>query len=360
MIDFFGGGCTMSNKLHSKKIWLIIGIITLIIIVITVFLLVRLFGQNNPVIATFEGEQITLKEYELFVEEARSEVLNDINARYESVMVDEKFWTTALEDGEVPGQMVQKKALEAAKEMKAHQILYREAGLIEDISYAGFKKAFHKENRRRQNAIKKGEPIYGPETLEALDFWEYWSEHLNSEYKTNIPLSTPVPSESSLVQFYMEERKNQPSWKSSDTITAQKVLIPYVLGKNQDQAWQFAEILTSNFDEQLSQLPDTVTVVTETYTKDKNNSTDGSMISDYEATWKLEVGQVSPIYDLRDAYVVYRCLSIKKGTYYTFDVLREAILEAYYQKQWDKKLGDLMKKNIVVNVAVWAELPTIF
>lgn len=310
----------------------------------------------DPVLAELDGEPITLAEYELFIDEARSEVLDEVLALDDTILVDDSFWSSPLKDGRIPGEMLREKALEAAKTKKAIQILYQEAGLLQDISHTAFMKDFKEENKRRKKAKANGEPVYGPVEMDALSYWENFVEHTEGTYQLTLQATSPLPDDSRLKQFYLAQRSQQPDWKEYDTITAQKVTLPYVYGENREEIRGLAERFAADFENMISALPAEATIVTETYTQGDNYSSDGSMVSDYEATWKLEEGQVSEVYDLRDAFVIYRCQSVQKGDYHPFEEVKDAVIELYYEQQRDTALASILEREFVINSDLWDTL----
>lgn len=56
---------------------------------------------------------------------------------------------------------------------KVEQQLLKEYNIMTDISYSHFKSSLKEENKRRANALEKGEKIYGPKQYEAKVYYDY-------------------------------------------------------------------------------------------------------------------------------------------------------------------------------------------
>jgi hypothetical protein len=120
-------------------------------------------AENNPetrTVAWIDGEPVAESEYVLVMHRKKAEVFNHFKQQYN---LDDHpgYWSD--EGGtERPIQMLRKLVLEELAQIKVQQRMAREKGLIDDISYAAFRRVFDEENARRAAAVEANEVVHGP------------------------------------------------------------------------------------------------------------------------------------------------------------------------------------------------------
>lgn len=92
------------------------------------------------------------------------------------------FWNSDF-NGEVPGDKLKQETINALKNIKVEQVLIREKGIADDISYYGFLQELRIENERRKNAINNRSPVYGPKQFEENIFYEYLQYQRREKFK---------------------------------------------------------------------------------------------------------------------------------------------------------------------------------
>lgn len=123
----------------------------------------------DTTVARINGLPVDVREYQLLAQEERADVLADLTARW-GVEADAGFWQTQR-DGITPAAELERRTLERLTEIKVAQQLLLEAGLLEDAGYAAFHAEWQEENRRRQEALARGEVLYGPEAYTEKQYY---------------------------------------------------------------------------------------------------------------------------------------------------------------------------------------------
>ncbi|MBP1990825.1 peptidylprolyl isomerase [Paenibacillus eucommiae] len=136
------------------------------------------YRGQDPVVAWVEGEPLAIGEFKMSLQGNKAFIVSYFNKTY-GTNDGPDFWESSIE-GEVPIKLLRQKALEESSRIKIQQLLARKEGIVEDISYDFFQSSLKAENRRREEALKSKEPIYGPKQYnEALFFDITFSELAN-------------------------------------------------------------------------------------------------------------------------------------------------------------------------------------
>lgn len=140
-------------------------------IVVSAYYIKSFLKDDSSIVAKVNGYPIYNEEFQQRVNEKKAEVFNYFSKKYK-VEDSRTFWSTSFE-GEVPNEMVRKKAFDECIRIKVQQIWAKDQGLIKDISYRTFLKDLKTENRRRTKALKNNEIIYGPEQYGEVEYFSY-------------------------------------------------------------------------------------------------------------------------------------------------------------------------------------------
>ncbi|MCL6456680.1 MAG: hypothetical protein K6T85_01615 [Gorillibacterium sp.] len=135
----------------------------------------KAFSNETPIVEV-NGYGITAAEFDLSLQRQRTSVIDYFQQAYRTTFSD-SFWTTEVQ-GEVPLHVLKERALNESVRFRIVLDLAKEHGLIKRLTYADLKKELEQENKRRMAAIRKGEPVYGPETFHEADFLPYYISKL--------------------------------------------------------------------------------------------------------------------------------------------------------------------------------------
>jgi|GEM_PF-3495237 len=206
-----------------------------VIVALTLSAVALLASSQKPVyVMTLNGEPVDLREYQLILNRHRGEVYNDFYLNY-GVADSADFWTTAYE-GETPLDQLKQITLQDLTSIKVQQLLARQSHvtvaltpqgpfLAADPSYAVFLKNLGAENERRQAAIKKGEPIYGPTQFDEDTFYRYFFSKMVEQLQQQLSEGDWQPSTATLEAFYADRKETD--YRREDTFWYESLCWPY-------------------------------------------------------------------------------------------------------------------------------------
>ena len=163
-------------KVQNKK-FLIISVLFLLLAVTVGVILFCLCERKdtgiNPdtVVATVDGEPIVFAELCFAAGDIRSDVISYFYNTYSAEQT-ENFWQSEF-NGENPNSRLYSLTFEEAVRIKTEQLMMREYGIADDLSYKSFYDSFMAENKRRAKAIENDEIIYGPKQYTEISYFEY-------------------------------------------------------------------------------------------------------------------------------------------------------------------------------------------
>jgi len=201
-----------SNLQIGQNIKKIIYVLIAAVAVIAALLLFSLNSSHDAVIMTVNNEHVTKEEFQKEMEELKSIVFAYFADKYD-VSGMKHFWTDNF-DGEVPLDFLKSKAMDKIKETRVKQILAKQNGIESYLDYASFKKKLEYENKRRKEAKRKNEPIYGPVQYQEREYYWYVMGNMVEELKKKLANSTLAVSEADLKKYYEE---NIEQYKKQDS-----------------------------------------------------------------------------------------------------------------------------------------------
>ncbi|MBX9853643.1 MAG: hypothetical protein K2X86_18010 [Cytophagaceae bacterium] len=130
-------------------------------------------SQHLPdsIMATINGEPIETKEYLTYLKKYRSSVYSYFISEYR--LTDSAFQWTKNYGAENPSEVLKRKALNELLLVKTQQLLMKEKGLMNDLSYSYFLQELHQVNAQRKIARQNNEVIYGPVQYSERTYFEY-------------------------------------------------------------------------------------------------------------------------------------------------------------------------------------------
>jgi len=125
----------------------------------------------EEIVATVDNEPIRYGELLLLMNRKRSEAIRYFYDRYQAEDHGD-YWTTDY-GGEKPIEWLKAAALEDVIQIKVQHMMAKDEGIIEHIDYIDFRNDWLAENKRREQAHKTKELIYGPRQYEEIVYYEY-------------------------------------------------------------------------------------------------------------------------------------------------------------------------------------------
>lgn len=127
-------------------------------------------------VAYINDTPVDPREFRLILDHVKAQVASDFKVRFDAD-ASPAFWTASYE-GEVPMEKAKQMALEQVKRVKTEQLLARQYGLLDDLSYSAFLDQWRKENERRAEAVKRNQVIYGPKQYDEWGYYMYRNTNL--------------------------------------------------------------------------------------------------------------------------------------------------------------------------------------
>jgi hypothetical protein len=133
------------------------------------------FGQGSKIsgdtLILVNGEAITKIEFIQFSKIERTSVIQHYRETF-NLEFSEDFWNTKC-NGKSPKELLIERTIDTLVSIKIQQIIAKQNGLIDEVTYSNFLDKLSKENLRRAQAQKSNKPIYGPSQYSESVYFSY-------------------------------------------------------------------------------------------------------------------------------------------------------------------------------------------
>ena len=316
----------MSNKQRHLYISIAVVVATAIIITLAVILLNHNNNENGRVrshdvvlddniVLLVNGEPITRREFQFRMERRRGPVIHHFRETYGADDTHPTFWITEF-GGTTPMDFSRERTLEAVIHIKVEQILARDRGLIDDITYEYFLEALDKENSRRSNAFEQGQVVHGLLQLSEESFFNSRHNDMVSQLIGQLRIEGVIaPTQNQIEQFYYE---NIQDFRNQDDLSVQVIYVPYMFGDevSENRAREILEdillqIQVSSFDIVAERVRNGEFYGVLIQEIDINEETDPAEFASFwiaiNEVQELPVGDVSEIIDNFENMTIIRC-----------------------------------------------------
>lgn len=316
--------------------------------------------DDGESVATVNGEPICVREFRLNMSKEVSGVYAYFRKNYGAE--DSKgFWTAKFGD-EAPIDILRKKTLDACVRIKVQQMLAREKQIVVDISYEAFLERWKAENKRREEAIKNKEAVYGPEKYDEQTFYIVFMSDMVSKLKS-VLIKEAVITEEDLKKTY-EQQKGK-IYKKTDEIKLQRIYIP--LNGKEGQAEEIKstegkmekilEKLHEGADfEALGQSPESgagmAGIVFDELSLDENTGRRMriELPELIDQAYKLLPEEISGIIREADGLYIIKCMEIKDRGYFSFDEVKDKVRTIKMEELYKSKIDELVSgARVVIN-----------
>lgn len=271
------------------------------------------------------------------------------------------FWTTSY-GGEIPIRYAREKTLQDEVRIKIQQILMKENGIAGDISYEGFLKSLKEENEKRQDAVKKGQAIYGPEQYGANEYFDYQLANYVYKLKQKLFSGKSAASEEELRKKYESDKETY--YRLPDYVKLEKITIPFGSGTADresaeqlitkakrmiDSGRAFGEVAKQfNRDGKAEeQIFDETTAKNDDYLVPELKAVAGSM----------EPGQISGLIETKDEFVIVKCTDKKTNRYQSYTDVLDKVKTAYMDEQYEQLINKLVgEAHVQINQPVYEKI----
>ncbi|RAU91283.1 peptidylprolyl isomerase [Paenibacillus sp. YN15] len=344
------------KKLDLKKKILVLA--SIMVLLSSVSLVIHSYAGLNDadIVAHIDGEPVTVREYAQALLRKRAEVYAYFKQAH-GVDDHPEFWTGDY-GGEVPLHKIKAEALEDIVHVKVQQILAKEKGLVQDISYESFLKELTAENARRHDALKKNQVIYGPKQYDETGYFDIVFDNMRAELKRQLQ-DEMVFTETAFESFY---RENINQFKQGDSVKIQKISVKY---PDQAEAKDKAELVIKAIQTRINNgeafesqnlLPEIK--LEEQSFEPQTAKADAMMWRDLlDAAQRLEAGQISEIIDYNGAFYLIKCMERTQGATIPLDEAKDFIKLELSEKEYKNSLAKrIADAQVVINDKVYQKM----
>ncbi len=333
----------------SIKQGLMVGALLLMIVGLVLFIT---FENKQPerVVALVNGEPISEQEFKMQMTQNRAYVYNYFQRKYK-VSDGPKFWETGY-GGEVPIKVARDKTLNECVRIKVQQILAKQKEILWDITFGGFLEDLKKENTRRKEAVSQGKAIYGPQQYDETGYYRYLFENRVIQLKDKLAENELKVSDTQLRQYYEEIKDKQ--FRKENLVTILKLTLPYNIRENENIKREEAQATMEQIRNKLLngagfretaqsyKLKSPLKLTCSEQVMDSNTGRFDSRNNPIlrHTADETEVGQISPVFEEKNALIIIKCIAKKSGGYYDFneykDVIQGNLVDAKYNDLIDR------------------------
>ncbi|MCP1308171.1 peptidylprolyl isomerase [Paenibacillus tyrfis] len=345
-----------------------------LVIVLLVALLVLLFflfrqpsrPDSYAEVLTINGEPVVLGEFEMVLKDRVAEVYGYFHEKFDA-QDSAEFWTKSF-NGEIPLEMAKKKTLEKLKIIKTEQLLAKQYGLTDDVSYRSFKESLAEENKRRAGAVKKGQPIFGPREYSEIAYFNHVHDTIKRQLLDYAANHEAQAANEALHAAYESMRKKG-ELKKPDRIRTQVVELAFGNGDGSSSLTRSAAMETMNgirsglagskeADAVVRQLGVNASVKERTF-DESTYAVDSSEEEEkvFAAVRKLKPGEVSERFETAGSIFVLQCMDRTPGGDLRFKDVQERLKWKYAEEQLEQRVVESAKNaNIVIHQKVYDEI----
>ncbi|MGL5435635.1 MAG: peptidyl-prolyl cis-trans isomerase [Lachnospiraceae bacterium] len=313
-------------------------------------------GINNMTVAAVNNEAISVREFKNQLIQKQAEVENYFKVKY-GVSINKQQWNDTFE-GEVPIEVLKEWAIRELTRIKVQQIMAREAGLTEDISYQSFLQELKAENEKRAEMQKNNQVIYGSQQYSEQQYFAYIFSNMVIQLKSDIAKEKLLINDE-ILQKYFKQRKSEYTGDeylieieklflsyadedgcsdSAARAAAKSYMEGFMIRLNQGET--FKNIVEHSVDPPM----DNIQLTEETFEKvNERYDTELSPVM-LEQARALNLGEYSNIFEENNGFSIIRCVTKEDGEPLSFEKVKEQVrynlIDDIYEKQVDSKVNE--------------------
>jgi hypothetical protein len=352
--------------MNRSKTKLLVFILCVSSLVLLTTVLIGALKAGKPV-AVVNGEPVDARELELQMELERANVYNYFYKKY-GAEDGPGFWTKSF-GGEVPGEVLRKKALEKCVRIKIQQILAKNHGIAaNDISYAAFLKALKAENKKRAEAARNNEVVYGKLSYDEAAYYQYLLDNDVIRLKRMLfEGELETGGDEVLRKFY--EANKEKLFSNGRKVRVQKIYVSSV-DENHKITDKYVHEARRRIEEAKKKIDfgEKFDVVAAQYNigggtgeeiileNPNSRAMAGLSIKLRENALNLSAGQVSGIIELEDkmSFVILHCVERNENDYLDYEKNKERIKAIYIDYQYEEMVDRLTEEaGVQINASVF-------
>ncbi|NQX59799.1 peptidyl-prolyl cis-trans isomerase [Paenibacillus qinlingensis] len=312
-------------------------------------------SSQSSTVAWVDGIPIEKGEMLRVMNQNRSYVFNYFHDKY-GAENSPSFWEGRI-GGEVPKELLKKKALDTLIRIKVEDKLANDEHLNNTLDYKSFLTAWLLENKRRKETVAKGGVIYGPAQFDEGQYFEYSHSKMKIELK-DAWANTKQIKEELLREEY--EATKEARYREPDHFRLEIISLPYNESNRDSSLYQLEQVVNSlkNCSEFSLMLSNQSQAHYEeiTYTQGQD-SAESKYPSIWNAIKELKVGETSKIVDERSTWVLFHVKERQPGQYLDYNKVRNAVRNQYIEQQLGLLIRERVEQaQIIINQKIYKSL----
>lgn len=317
--------------------------------------------SDQDIAVEINGESVTVAEFRARLNYAhRANTFSYFKNKY-GADADADFWNNRYGD-EIPINFVREKTLKDIIRLKVQQILMKEHGILGDSSYESFQESLRVENQSRNEAVKKGQVIYGPIEYGEGQYFDYLFSNQAIKLKEKMYYEKNSISEDELRGKYETDKVEL--YSLPDYIKVEKIVIRFDLnGAGREAALQ--KITEANmeldsgisFEEVGKQFNDDGKAIEQIF--DENSLRHDLRLNPELKTVAeiMELGQVSDIIESDAEFDIIKCVERKNNRFQSYEDAKHSVQKAYIDEKYEELVDKLVKEaNVQINKKVFEKI----
>ncbi|KKO53103.1 peptidyl-prolyl cis-trans isomerase [Paenibacillus sp. DMB20] len=234
------------------------------------------------------------------------------------------------------------------KKIKVEQILMKEHGILQDISYKTFLKKLASENNDRQRKLRNDQPIYGPREYEAEEFYSYThSMNLQHFIDTLAKEKGKLLTDAELKPFY--ERVKSDYFHQGYVFEYEKIRITKGIDASNRLKSLQKYVLTENMgvQEAIGRLKHAqgIEYQRETLDLDVKSKDDAAAYNLQKMLMSMRPGDFTDMAQDDDGVIMYRLLEAKSKGYAPYDQVKSALVQIYMEQQLEQQMDERLRET---------------
>lgn len=296
-----------------KKRIIIISVILLLVVII----LFMFIPENLSVNSINIPSEIT----NAFKEEIRSLVFSELSQKY-SVTDTSDFWNMKFPEGKA------EEILKNRAEEKAIEYTIKLQLCTGNVNYKQILTDFKNENIRLQQAMEKGEIVYGNTQYTLITYLKYILSENERIYKSQYSFSD--------TELHIIYDANKELFKLDDIVTVKRLSFPYYVNGQFDESLYFsqkekAEAFAKNAD--LSLMKE------QTFTYEDSKA----FPKTYQYAMDMNIGEISELIYDEASFEIIQCIGKENAGYMDFETVKQYLIRIAEEEKYNNEVLKMLE-----------------
>ncbi len=347
-------GSKMNGRIKRRANAIIVPVIA-VFVLLSAWVGIAACQADDSWVARVNGEPIATRLFQRRVTRNRARAHMYFRQHY-GATDSADFWTTSF-SGEVPLDWVRRRALDECVIFKVQQMLARENGLLQDISYTAFLESLASENERRSRALEAGEPIYGPTQYREDEYFLHVFTNMVIELKRRLGERQLAPTDEEVRAHY--EAVKDELYARQDRVTVQIISVPFRdMGSRpqhitREEAVPIIEVARGRleagdpFEELAREYNEDRRAAERTFDEDSRRFDDRRTPRLREEAMKLSPGETSDIFEEYNTFYIFRCTARSPIGYMPFEEVALSVRAHCVGQRYEDLILELVRDGAI-------------